>query len=51
MKIFKVIYHGRIEANDEDEAKEILEGIFCSDNFVSAEDLDDFEIVEITEGE
>lgn len=33
MKTFKVIYHGVIEANDEDEAKEILEGIFCSDEF------------------
>ena len=46
MKTFKVIYHGRIEANDMEEAKEILEGIFCSDNFVSAEDLYDFELVE-----
>jgi len=46
MKVYKVSYHGRIEANDEDEAKEILEGIFCSDNFVSAEDLADFELVE-----
>ena len=46
MKTYKIIYHGVIEANDEDEAKEILEGIFCSDNFVSAEDLADFELVE-----
>ena len=46
MKTFKIIYHGVIEANDMEEAKEILEGIFCSDNFVSAEDLYDFELVE-----
>jgi hypothetical protein len=44
MKIYKVIYHGRIEANDEDEALAILEGILY--NSVEGEDLDDFELVE-----
>jgi pentatricopeptide repeat protein len=46
MKTYNVIYRGIIKANNMEEAKEILEGIFCSDNFVSAEDLADFELVE-----
>ena len=44
MKTFKVIYHGRIEANSKKEAREILNGILYE--AVEGEDLEDFEIVE-----
>ncbi len=44
MKTFKVIYHGRIEANSKKEAKEILNGILYE--AVEGEDLEDFQLVE-----
>ena len=44
MKRYNVVYHCTIDANSEEEAREILEGILYE--HAEGEDLDAFEIVE-----